>query len=185
MNRLKTTARDLAMELATHQVAVSPTRYAPDGFVVTSGNLLRTPLADSGLFFVQDEASQLVSLLAAVEPGMRVLDTCAAPGGKSTAMAAAADDRATIVAADMRSARIQLLRDTVKASGARNVRIVRADLGSELPFTSVFDVVFVDAPCSGLGTSAAIPTSAGAERRPTWRSSPRPRQRCFATRRSS
>lgn len=152
VNRLKTTASDLVAALARHDVTIKPAQYAPDGFVVTSGNPLRTPLAGSGLFFVQDEASQLVSLLAAPEPGMRVLDTCAAPGGKTTAMAAAADDRATIVAADMRSARLRLLRDTVKSSGARSVRIVRADLASELPFTPVFDVVFVDAPCSGLGT---------------------------------
>ncbi|MSO56149.1 MAG: 16S rRNA (cytosine(967)-C(5))-methyltransferase RsmB [Acidobacteria bacterium] len=152
VNRLKTTALDLVAALAKHEVAIRPAPYAPDGFIVTSGNALRTPLAASGHFFVQDEASQLVSLLAAAGPGMRVLDACAAPGGKTTAMAAASGDRATIVAADMRGARIQLLRDTVKSSGAHSVRIVRADLRSELPFTPVFDVVFVDAPCSGLGT---------------------------------
>ena len=101
---------------------------------------------------MQDEASQLVALLGAPEAGMRVLDTCAAPGGKTTAMAAMAGDRAEIVAADVRGARVQLLRETVSASGAQHVRVVQADLEAGLPFGPAFDVVFVDAPCSGLGT---------------------------------
>ena len=103
-------------------------------------------------FFLQDEASQLVSLLGTPEPGARVLDTCASPGGKTTAMAAMADDRATIVATDVRNARVRLLKETVTTSGTKSVRIVQADLEAGLPFNSPFDIVFVDAPCSGLGT---------------------------------
>jgi 16S rRNA (cytosine967-C5)-methyltransferase len=151
-NRLKTTSEALTRTLEAHGVKVEPARYAPDGFVVASGNPLRTPVAGSGLFFLQDEASQLVSMLASPKPGMRVLDTCASPGGKTTAMAATAGDRAQIVAADVRSARVQLLKETVGVSGTRNVRVVQADVESGLPFNSIFDVVFVDAPCSGLGT---------------------------------
>jgi 16S rRNA (cytosine967-C5)-methyltransferase len=120
--------------------------------IVTSGNPLHTPLAGTGQFVLQDEASQLVALLGAPEAGMRVLDTCASPGGKTTAMAAMAGDRAEIVAADVRGARVQLLRETVSASGAQHVRVVQADLEAGLPFGPAFDVVFVDAPCSGLGT---------------------------------
>ncbi len=67
-------------------------------------------------------------------------------------MAAIAGDRAEIVAIDVRDARVQLLRETVDVSGARNVRVLQADLEAGLPFTSEFDVVLVDAPCSGLGT---------------------------------
>jgi 16S rRNA (cytosine967-C5)-methyltransferase len=83
---------------------------------------------------------------------MRVLDTCASPGGKTIAMAADAGDRASIVAADLRGARVRLLRETVAASGATGIRIVQADLEAGLPFGPAFDLVFVDAPCSGLGT---------------------------------
>ena len=151
VNRLKTTPGLLVRALAEHGVEVEPARYAPDGLIVKIGNPLRTPLAGSGLFFLQDEASQLVALLAAPQPGMRVLDTCASPGGKTTALAAMADDRAHIVAADVRSARVQLLRETVVASGTRSVRMIQADLEAGLPFNAAFDVVFVDAPCSGLG----------------------------------
>ena len=152
VNRLKGDGEALAKSLAEQGVDVQPARYAPDAFIVTSGNPLRTVLATSGRFFLQDEASQLVALLGAPEPGMRVLDTCASPGGKTTAMASMADDRAEIIATDVRSARIELLRETVEVSGARNIRVQHADLEAGLPFTSEFDIVFVDAPCSGLGT---------------------------------
>jgi 16S rRNA (cytosine967-C5)-methyltransferase len=151
-NRLRTDAASLSKALAGYGVELARCRFAPDAFVVQSGNPLRTPLAGSGMFFVQDEASQLVSLLAAARPGEAILDTCASPGGKTTAMAANAGDRARIVAADVRSARMQLLRETVRSSGARNIRLVQTDLEQGLPFGPVFDLVFVDAPCSGLGT---------------------------------
>jgi 16S rRNA (cytosine967-C5)-methyltransferase len=152
VNTLKTKPDGLLNALAEHGVSVQPARYAPDAFVVTSGNPLRTPLAGTGLFVVQDEASQLVALLGAPEPGMRVLDTCASPGGKTTAMASMSADRAEIVATDVRSARLELLRETVHASGAKNIRVQQADLEAGLPFGDEFDLVFVDAPCSGLGT---------------------------------
>lgn len=152
VNRLKIDRSTLTEALAAHGVAVEPARYAPDGLIVTSGNPLRTPLAGTGEFVFQDEASQLVALLGAPEPGMKVLDACASPGGKTTAMAAMAGDRAQIVATDVRSARMQLLRETVSASGAHNIRVLQADLEAGLPFAAEFDVVFVDAPCSGLGT---------------------------------
>jgi 16S rRNA (cytosine967-C5)-methyltransferase len=151
-NRLKTDAPALKRALAENGVVVEPARYAPDGLIVTSGNPLRTPLAGTGQFFLQDEASQLVALLGAPEPGMKVLDTCASPGGKTTAMAAMAGDRAEIVATDLRPARVELLRETVNASGARSIRVQQADVEAELPFGAEFDIVFVDAPCSGLGT---------------------------------
>jgi 16S rRNA (cytosine967-C5)-methyltransferase len=152
VNRLKTDSAELARALGEHGVELAASRYAPDAFIVTSGNPLRTPLAATGAFFVQDEASQIVSLLGAPAAGESILDTCASPGGKTTAMAAAAGDTATVVATDVRNARMRLLRETVTASGARNIRLVQANLEQGVPFPPVFDLVFVDAPCSGLGT---------------------------------
>jgi 16S rRNA (cytosine967-C5)-methyltransferase len=100
---------------------------------------------------VQDEASQLVAALAADASAGRVLDTCAAPGGKTTAIAAALPN-GFVVACDVRDRRMALLRRTVHASGATNVRLVQADSLKPLPFSRPFDIVFVDVPCSGLGT---------------------------------
>jgi 16S rRNA (cytosine967-C5)-methyltransferase len=91
--------------------------------------------------------------MAAPTPGERVLDCCAAPGGKTTAMAAAMGDAGLIVAGDVRPRRLDLLRKTVALSGASRVRLVRFDVRRPLPVRSAsFDLVLLDAPCSGLGT---------------------------------
>jgi 16S rRNA (cytosine967-C5)-methyltransferase len=151
-NRLQITRDALVERLAADEIQVHPTRYAPDGLVVDEGYPLRGDGQERGLFVVQDEASQLVTLLAGDQPAARVLDTCASPGGKTTAIAALMEGRGLLVACDVRDRRIDLLRRTVAASGAGNVRIVQADLLKPLPFGSAFDCVLVDAPCSGLGT---------------------------------
>ncbi len=150
-NTLKTTREALVARLAAHGVSVEPARFAPDGLVVTTGQPLTTALFDEGWFFVQDEASQLVALAAAPRPGELVLDACASPGGKTVAMAAAMQDRGRLVAGDVRGRRVNLLRQTVGRSEARCVRVARLD-AAWLPFGQVFDLVLLDAPCSGLGT---------------------------------
>ena len=129
-----------------------PCRFAPDGVTVDAGQPLRNPGMEEGWFVVQDESSQLVTLLAGDSPGRRVLDTCASPGGKTTALASAAGPASLVVACDVRDRRLLLLRRTVDATSATNVAIAQADLKAPLPFTDVFDCVLVDAPCSGLGT---------------------------------
>jgi 16S rRNA (cytosine967-C5)-methyltransferase len=154
-NRLRLTREELVAKLLQESIHVTPTRYAPDGVVVGSGRPLGGEGLAEGWFVVQDEASQLVALLAGERPGPRVLDTCASPGGKTTAIAAAMAESGVdglIVACDVRGRRIDLLRKTVAAAGAANVRIVQADLLQALPFSDRFECVVVDAPCSGLGT---------------------------------
>lgn len=151
-NRLRTTVADLAAALREHGVATRPAQFAPDGLIVEGGNPLPTPLAKSGDFVVQDQASQLVALMTEVRPGEVVLDACASPGGKTTAMASAMEDRGTIVAIDVRPRRVRLLYDTVSRSGAQSVKVIQADALAPLPIATPFDCVLIDAPCSGLGT---------------------------------
>jgi 16S rRNA (cytosine967-C5)-methyltransferase len=142
----------LAEDLRAAGVETEPTRFAPHGLVVKSGNPLLTPLAGTGRFVVQDEASQLVAVLMGAQPGERILDACASPGGKTTAMAAAMGNRGCIVAADVRERRVALLARTVAEAGATVARVVQANAAVPLPFTPIFDAALLDAPCSGLGT---------------------------------
>jgi 16S rRNA (cytosine967-C5)-methyltransferase len=151
-NTLRTNRDQLAASLMAHGVATEPTRFAPDGLVVRSGNPLQTSVAREGLFMVQDESSQLVALLAGAKPGERVLDACASPGGKTMAMAGAMGNRGLIVATDLRGRRVDLLARTIRGAGASSVAVVQADAAGALPFGASFDLVLLDAPCTGLGT---------------------------------
>jgi 16S rRNA (cytosine967-C5)-methyltransferase len=151
-NTLKTTRDALADALEKAGVRTEPARLAPQGLIVTAGNPLLTPLAHTGAFFIQDEASQLVGAFVAAAAGERILDACASPGGKTTQMAASMGDTGTIVAVDVRGRRLELLSRTVAESGSHRVRIVQANARARPPFSDLFDAVLVDAPCSGLGT---------------------------------
>jgi 16S rRNA (cytosine967-C5)-methyltransferase len=152
VNTFKTDRAALVAELDTEGVRVRPALFAPDALIVQEGQPLRGRAFERGACLVQDEASQLVACFADARPGNRVLDACASPGGKTTAMWAAMQRRGFLVAADVRDRRIQLLRRTLTAAGASTVHLVQLDLLAPVPFGAVFDCVVVDAPCSGLGT---------------------------------
>lgn len=152
VNTLKSRIDEMISRLSDAGVTTEGARFAPNALIVTAGNPLLTPLANSGAFVVQDEASQLVGEYVAAIPGETILDACASPGGKTTQMAAAMEGRGTIVAADVRGRRLDLLARTVRQSGAANVRIVQADARAVPPFRQAFDAILIDAPCSGLGT---------------------------------
>jgi 16S rRNA (cytosine967-C5)-methyltransferase len=142
----------LATWLAGQGIDTKPTSNAPDGLIVQKGNIVSDTDGAGRRFSIQDESSQLVAAFVGVVPGEHVLDTCAAPGGKATAMAAGCGASGMVVAGDLRPRRVRLLRRTIDTTGAPGVRVVRADAASALPYARVFDAVLVDAPCSGLGT---------------------------------
>lgn len=110
-------------------------------------------LLRQGTAFAQDEASAVVAAVtaAALDGRAPVLDACAAPGGKTLALDAALPPLARIVAADLRPARVQTLRDILRRAGGRPVPVLRAD-AEALPFSGSLGGVLLDAPCSGLGT---------------------------------
>jgi 16S rRNA (cytosine967-C5)-methyltransferase len=124
--------------------------YAPLAVVVESGHL--PGMSTAHRFVIQDEASQLVALLSGPAPGPLVLDACASPGGKATAIAATLTESELLIACDVRPRRMALLRRTIASAGATNIRLVQLDLTQALPFADSFSTVMVDAPCSGLGT---------------------------------
>lgn len=105
---------------------------------------------------VQDEGSQLVAQRVAVRPGDRVLDLCAAPGGKSAMLARDAGAGGLVISCDTRPARLKVLTETLRHEGV-TPRVVRIDATQPLPFADTFDRVLLDAPCSGLGTIGRDP----------------------------
>lgn len=149
-NTLRTTRGEL-LELCRQQgLSAAPTGHAPEG--ITFGEQIAyDDLAFArGLFTVQDEASQLISLLLDPRPGERVLDACAAPGGKTTHLAQLMQDEGEIVAVEKDSRRLAQLRENVSTLGLRSVKIVNAD-AAELEAPETFDRILLDAPCSATG----------------------------------
>lgn len=118
--------------------------------IVTGGEVTRTRAFQEGRVFILDEASQLVAAL--VGTGSRLLDCCAAPGGKTQALAAR-NPSAEIIAAELHPHRAELLRKRVRAA---NVQVIQAD-ALDLPTSGGFDRILADVPCSGTGTLGRNP----------------------------
>src|SRR5437588_9058286 len=142
--------QDAERQLQEKGIRLSPGLLLRSARRMESGDVIQTQIRGEGPIRIQDEASQLVAAL--VGRGSRILDCCAAPGGKTWAIA----DRnpaATIVAVELHAHRAQLLRKRVLAG---NVEVIHADIRN-LPLNTPFDRVLVDAPCSGTGTISRNP----------------------------
>jgi len=119
------------------------------------GNPGLDPSFLAGFFTVQDEASQLVVALLDPQPGERILDTCAAPGGKATAIAERIGDTGRVVALDRHGRRLGLVQRAARRLDLHNIECSERDASHslrEVAGSARFDRVLVDAPCSGLGT---------------------------------
>lgn len=114
-------------------------------------NVQAEPAFQKGWFEVQDEGSQIATMLAGASEGMQVLDYCAGAGGKTLALSASMDNRGQIFAHDSEKARLAPIFDRLRRSGSRNVQVVarREELA---PLIGQMDIVLVDAPCTGSGT---------------------------------
>ncbi len=152
VNRHKTTRDELIEKFTKQKIAVVAHPGVPDAVVFPDGHLpLRSKLFQEGHFYAQDPASMAAPCLLEPEAGQRVLDLCAAPGGKTTHLAEIAGDRGMVVAGDRHGHRLFRVMDNAERLGLRSIRPVVL-LGEQAPFTGGFDRVLVDAPCSGLGT---------------------------------
>ncbi len=139
----------LAERLIDDDVGVQPSLLAPHGLTVEWGNPLASGSYHRGDFYVQDEASQLASILPPPAPGERVLDLAAAPGGKTLALLAE-QPHARVIASDVSLRRLGVMRRNLSRLG-RSLPLFVAD-GGALPLDGGFDRVLVDLPCSGTGT---------------------------------
>jgi 16S rRNA (cytosine967-C5)-methyltransferase len=132
-------------------------RLLRSAFAVGGGSPARAAAFLAGQISIQDEASQAVSLLLDVHEGDRVLDLCAAPGGKTATLARAARGKGSVVAADLHSHRLRAMREQLKRIKLAQVALVNLDATKPLPFRIGFDRILVDAPCSGTGTLSRHP----------------------------
>ena len=125
---------------------------------VSGATSLLREMSSAGEIYLQDEASQLVAHAMDVKRGERVLDLCAAPGGKTTLMADRTGDAAFIVAADRSPTRLATVISTARLHELNNITPLILDATEQLPFErGNFDRVLVDAPCSGTGTLRSNP----------------------------
>jgi 16S rRNA (cytosine967-C5)-methyltransferase len=137
-------------DLAGEGIELAPGELVASARRVISGDITKTRVLAEGRAYLQDEASQLVALLAG--QGARILDCCAAPGGK-TSVIAERNPSSLVVAAELHPARARLMRRLVRA---RNVSVMAAN-AEALPLAPNFDRVLADVPCSGTGTLARNP----------------------------
>jgi 16S rRNA (cytosine967-C5)-methyltransferase len=136
---------------------IEPGRLVNAAFAVSGGSPARTEAFRAGKISIQDEASQAIPLLLGVRSGDRVLDLCAAPGGKTPVLVRAAGPHGLIVAADRHAHRLRAMREQFERLGLAGAHLVEVDAANALPFRIEFDGILVDAPCSGTGTLARHP----------------------------
>ena len=153
VNPLKTTPEALTAELEALGVRVTPHAWVPGCLeLFGTGDLTALEPFQAGHFLVQDGAAALAARAAAVTPGQRVLDVCAAPGGKSFGAAFAMEDRGEILACDLHENKLKRIQDGARRLGLTSIRTAAADGREFRPeWEAAFDTVLVDAPCSGLG----------------------------------
>lgn len=152
-NRLKTDSNTFIERLHNEQIEVKPSEIYPYGFRITSvGNPIAQQSYQAGLYTIQDESSMLVSHLLDPKPGMRVLDACAAPGGKTTHIAELMNNQGEIIANELHLHKEKLIQEQASRLG---ISIIKTSIGDALDLKDqqigTFDRILLDAPCTGFG----------------------------------
>ncbi|USG67658.1 16S rRNA (cytosine(967)-C(5))-methyltransferase RsmB [Brevibacillus ruminantium] len=152
VNTLKLTREELSEKLAAHFSTVELSAVSPDGLLLDGGHAAGTQWYRQGDFTIQDESSMLVAPALAVEPGMKVLDACAAPGGKTTHIAALMQNRGKLIASDVHPHKRDLIAQNARRLGTTIIEPIVSDalhLGEKN--LGQFDRILLDAPCTGFG----------------------------------
>jgi 16S rRNA (cytosine967-C5)-methyltransferase len=158
VNTLKASRDDAAGALA--DLNAEPTRWSPVGLRIKLDAGSKSPAIHAehafikGLIEIQDEGSQLATLLAGAKPGEQVVDLCAGAGGKTLALAAAMENHGQIYATDTDKRRLAPIHERLDRSGARNVQLrPPKSVGNQLEdLVGRMDLVLIDAPCTGTGS---------------------------------
>ena len=153
VNTLRIKTEDLVMRFEQEGVSSTPHPWLKDCLVLSgTGSIENLPSFREGLFYVQDAAARLSVLCAQIQPGQRVLDCCAAPGGKSFAAAIAMEGTGSITSCDVHPHKIQLIAKGAERLGLQNITSQLQDATMICPqWEAQMDTVIADVPCSGLG----------------------------------
>ncbi len=158
-NTLKTTREKLQQELQKEGIETTFLEGYPVALQLNERtNVFRTEAFKNGLFEVQDASSQMVAQFLEVQPGMRVVDTCAGAGGKSLHLAALMENKGQLIATDIYDNKLKELKRRARRAGAHNIepRVIDSTKVVKKLYGSA-DRVLIDAPCSGLGVLSRNP----------------------------
>ena len=167
VNQTMISREAMLQEMEAEGLEAVPSLLTEEGIIVKSGgNMALTSWYQDGQISVQDESSMLVGSAVHPEPHMKVLDCCAAPGGKTAHLAELMKDQGVIIANDIHAHKEKLIRDQAERLGLDVIQTVHGDaaeLASKYPPAS-FDRILLDAPCSGLGVIRRKPDLKWAKR---------------------
>lgn len=168
VNTLKISVDAALLELQK-QYKVQKDDLVPDLLILPPGSDLHDhPLMINGSVFMQGKASSMVAAALAPKPGWEVLDACSAPGNKTVHLAALMGGKGNIIACELNEERLKRLKETIRLSGASNIKVLHGDfleLKPEDPSYSKIRAILLDPSCSGSGTASArldhlLPSSA-------------------------
>ena len=152
VNTLKTTADALMASLHADGIEAEPHPWLPDALLCHGGNLAAARAFADGWFYVQDAAAHCAALVSGVQPGMCVLDACAAPGGKSFAAAVQMHDQGCMISCDIHENKWKRIRAGAERLGLTCISTRTMDARRpDVDLLGAMDVVLADVPCSGLG----------------------------------
>ena len=153
-NTLKATAEDIAAALDAAGIAHQTVAWYPDAFILPEAqvsDLWDLDIYRNGMIYLQSLSSMMPPLVLGAQAGEDILDMCAAPGGKTTQIAALTQGQAHLTACEMSIPRAEKLEANLGRQGAKNVPVMRID-ARELDEFFRFDRILLDAPCTGTGT---------------------------------
>lgn len=159
VNTLKVTVEEAIAKLAEEDVRAEQSQVIPCCLYITNGQASRTKAFQEGLITIQDESSMMPAIVLNPNPGDKVLDMCAAPGGKTTHLAQIMKNEGSILATDLHPHKLDLIEENANRLGVHIIETAPVDgrRAAELLEHESFDCVLVDAPCSGLGVMRRKP----------------------------
>lgn len=153
VNRYLTNEEEAINHLAHEGIIAEKSNAIPEAITCKKGNMAKTKAYQEGLFTIQDESSMIVGYVVDPKEEERILDCCAAPGGKTTHLSEKMNNTGSIIALDLHKHKVKLIQDQAKRLRLTNIHSEAMDCrkASEHFSEESFDKVLVDAPCSGFG----------------------------------